>query len=164
VRDSHEKQRAQLEYTKYFGLVLSLVGSFLTFCYSTLKKQDLKRFVEEHLVMATGSSEPLLLQLQENQQQLNRVIKYIDNDNPQVLSLINKNHMELMNALRESNESLSKNQEETVSLLNNVPSTSTSFSDVYTNALSSVPSDQKVIFYSCAALIGIVITRAFFVS
>lgn len=43
VRDSHEKQRAQLEYTKYFGIILSIVGSLLTFCYSTVKKRDLRR-------------------------------------------------------------------------------------------------------------------------
>lgn len=49
IRDSHEKQRAQLEYTKYFGLILSITGSFLAFCYSTLKKQDLKKFIEERL-------------------------------------------------------------------------------------------------------------------
>ncbi|XP_044261386.1 uncharacterized protein LOC123009262 [Tribolium madens] len=49
VRDSHEKQRAQVEYTKYFGIILSITGSFLAFCYTTLRKDDLKRFIEESL-------------------------------------------------------------------------------------------------------------------
>ncbi|XP_018336366.1 coiled-coil domain-containing protein 51-like isoform X1 [Agrilus planipennis] len=49
VRESHEKQRSQLEYTKYLGLVLSIVGSFLTFCYSSLKKHELKSFIDEKL-------------------------------------------------------------------------------------------------------------------
>lgn len=49
IRDSHEKQRAQGEYTKYFGLVLSIAGSFLAFVYTTIKKQDIKVFIEEKL-------------------------------------------------------------------------------------------------------------------
>ncbi|EFA05183.1 uncharacterized protein LOC100142136 [Tribolium castaneum] len=49
VRDSHEKQRAQVEYTKYFGIILSITGSFLAFCYTTLRKDDLKRFIEESM-------------------------------------------------------------------------------------------------------------------
>lgn len=49
VRDSHEKQRAQLEYTKYFGIILSITGSFLAFCYSALKKHDLKDIIEESI-------------------------------------------------------------------------------------------------------------------
>ncbi|KAJ8929891.1 hypothetical protein NQ314_017375 [Rhamnusium bicolor] len=49
IRDSHEKQRAQIEYTKYFGLILSITGSFLAFMYTTIKKQDLKQYIEQKL-------------------------------------------------------------------------------------------------------------------
>lgn len=49
VRDSNEKQRAQVEYTKYFGIILSITGSFLAFCYTTLRKHDLKVFIEDSL-------------------------------------------------------------------------------------------------------------------
>lgn len=49
VRDSHEKQRAQVEYTKYFGIILSIIGSLLTFCYSSVKKHDLKRCIEQNI-------------------------------------------------------------------------------------------------------------------
>ncbi|KAJ8982594.1 hypothetical protein NQ317_005066 [Molorchus minor] len=49
IRDSHEKQRAQLEYTKYFGIILSITGSFLAFFFTMLRKHDLKMFMEEKL-------------------------------------------------------------------------------------------------------------------
>ncbi|XP_066251973.1 uncharacterized protein [Euwallacea similis] len=49
IRDSHEKQRAQMEYTKYFSVVLSIAGSFLTFMYSTFKKEQLKNIIYEKM-------------------------------------------------------------------------------------------------------------------
>lgn len=57
IRDSHEKQRAQMEYTKYFGLILGIAGSFLTFVYSTVKKNDLKRFIEKNLDVSNLNEE-----------------------------------------------------------------------------------------------------------
>lgn len=157
VRDSHEKQRAQLEYTKYFGLVLSLVGSFLTFCYSTLKKQDLKRFVEEHLHIAAGGSQTVLMQLQENQKQLSKVSTYIDNENLQTINLINNNHKEVMNLLRNVNVvdvSSLRNQGINTNLNNNVQGVSNTLNTV-------IPFNQKIIVYGCAALIGIIVMKAF---
>ncbi|KAH1010970.1 hypothetical protein HUJ04_000417, partial [Dendroctonus ponderosae] len=53
IRDSHEKQRAQMEYTKYFGFVLSIAGSFLAFVYSTLRKEQLKQIIDERLKKVT---------------------------------------------------------------------------------------------------------------
>lgn len=38
-----------MEYTKYFGVVLSITGSFLAFVYSTLKKDQLKNMIDERL-------------------------------------------------------------------------------------------------------------------
>lgn len=38
-----------MEYTRYFGLILGITGSFLTFVYSTVKKHDLKKFIEKNL-------------------------------------------------------------------------------------------------------------------
>lgn len=75
IRDSHEKQRAQLEYTKYFGLILSITGSFLAFCYSTMKKQDLKRFIEEKLTTLDGQVENGIVRklMQSNESTLNEV-------------------------------------------------------------------------------------------
>ncbi|XP_066144255.1 uncharacterized protein [Euwallacea fornicatus] len=49
IRDSHEKQRAQMEYTKYFGVLLGMVSSFLTFMYSTLRKEQLKQIIDKKL-------------------------------------------------------------------------------------------------------------------
>lgn len=64
VRDSHEKQRAQVEYTKYLGIILSIVGSLLTFCYSTVKKHDLKRCIEENIAkLGTVPSAPVAEQI-----------------------------------------------------------------------------------------------------
>lgn len=60
VRDSHEKQRAQVEYTKYFGIILSIVGSLLTFCYSTVKKHDLKRCIEDSIAKLGTIPPPLV--------------------------------------------------------------------------------------------------------
>lgn len=38
-----------MEYTKYFGIILSITGSFLAFVYSTLKKDQLKHMIDERL-------------------------------------------------------------------------------------------------------------------
>lgn len=38
-----------MEYTKYFGIVLSIAGSFLAFIYSTLKKEQLKQIIDDRL-------------------------------------------------------------------------------------------------------------------
>ncbi|XP_018565697.1 uncharacterized protein LOC111692935 [Anoplophora glabripennis] len=77
IRDSHEKQRAQLEYTKYFGLILSMAGSFLAFVYTSVKKQDLKRFMEEKLSsLERAGGDPVVLNLiQANEHTVREVIK-----------------------------------------------------------------------------------------
>ncbi|XP_056641367.1 uncharacterized protein LOC130448151 isoform X2 [Diorhabda sublineata] len=49
VRDSQEKQRAQLEYAKYLGLVLSIIGSFLAFLYAFFWRQDLKTYINKEI-------------------------------------------------------------------------------------------------------------------
>nr|XP_023018682.1 uncharacterized protein LOC111507579 [Leptinotarsa decemlineata] len=81
IRDSHEKQRAQLEYTKYLGLILSIAGSFLAFVYTTYKKHDLKMFIDEKLstLELSGSSEPLVHNVIEaNEKTMREVIKNRD--------------------------------------------------------------------------------------
>lgn len=70
IRDSHEKQRAQAEYTKYFGLVLSIAGSFLAFVYTTVKKQDIKLFIEEQLSSLETKRHPEVLNLIQNNETL----------------------------------------------------------------------------------------------
>ncbi|CAH1997984.1 unnamed protein product [Acanthoscelides obtectus] len=92
IRDSHEKQRAQLEYTKYFGLVLSIAGSFLAFVYSTAKKHDLKAFIEEKLATLNIDTEPIvsnlvqandrtLHEVMRNREKLNEVVNYLNHQN-----------------------------------------------------------------------------------
>ncbi|KAF5284156.1 hypothetical protein FQR65_LT00156 [Abscondita terminalis] len=49
IKDSHEMQRAQYEYNKYFGIILSIFGSFCVFCYSTLRKRDVENCIDERL-------------------------------------------------------------------------------------------------------------------
>lgn len=49
VRDSQEKQRAQLEYAKYLGLILSIIGSFLAFLYTFFWRQDLKAYIDKQI-------------------------------------------------------------------------------------------------------------------
>ncbi|XP_072384278.1 uncharacterized protein [Diabrotica undecimpunctata] len=49
VRDSQEKQRSQLEYSKYFGLTLSIIGSFLAFLYTFFWRQDLKLYIDQKI-------------------------------------------------------------------------------------------------------------------
>ncbi|KAI4454863.1 amiloride-sensitive sodium channel-related [Holotrichia oblita] len=97
IRDSHEKQRAQLEYTKYFGLILSIAGSFLAFTYSTLRKNDLKNFIEKTMAdlmspqeSAIMLSTPLLQNIQENQKKNERVMEAIMHNHTQLMSAINK--------------------------------------------------------------------------
>lgn len=70
IRDSHEKQRAQMEYTKYFGFVLSIAGSFLAFVYSTLRKNQLKQIIDERLLKVTESNIQLMNATVENRRAL----------------------------------------------------------------------------------------------
>nr|CAI5860817.1 unnamed protein product [Callosobruchus analis] len=89
IRESHEKQRAQLEYTKYFGIVLSIAGSFLAFVYSTARKHDLKKFIEEKMKALNMETQPLVLNFMEvnkktqqeiirNRDQLREIVKVLN--------------------------------------------------------------------------------------
>ncbi|CAH1112661.1 unnamed protein product [Psylliodes chrysocephalus] len=49
VRDSQEKQRSQLEYSKYITMVLSLVGSFIAFLFTFFWKHDLKLYIHNEV-------------------------------------------------------------------------------------------------------------------
>lgn len=66
-----------MEYTKYFGLILSMAGSFLAFVYTSVKKQDLKRFMEEKLtILADANGNPVIHDLvQANQATMKEVGK-----------------------------------------------------------------------------------------
>lgn len=162
VKDSHEKQRAQLEYTKYFGLILSLVGSFLTFAYSTLRKQDLKRFIDERLRVdnADLSTSVLRLQLQEGLREMHKVSGVIDRDK-KLLTLINNNQRELLNRLDNSTllNVINKNQRETATILQSLVLSKA------INVTSSEPSvDAQVILGvgGVAALLGFILLRCVF--
>ncbi|CAH0549551.1 unnamed protein product [Brassicogethes aeneus] len=54
IRDSNEQQRLQMEYTKYIGPVMSIIASLLTFIYGTLRKEELKKYVENILLDLRG--------------------------------------------------------------------------------------------------------------
>lgn len=100
IRDSHEKQRAQVEYTKYFGLVLGILGSFLTFIYSTYKKYDLKWFLEEKLMVLNSSNydqSPALMQ--ELQVKVNRLIESQDSHNASVIKTIEGHYKQIQRFL-----------------------------------------------------------------
>lgn len=70
MRDSHEKQRWQLEYTKYLGYGLSIVGSLLAFVYATFFRENLKRSFDKRL---------------------NLVVTHLDNINKQLNDLNQRN-------------------------------------------------------------------------
>lgn len=74
VRDSHEKQRAQLEYTKYFGIILSIIGSLLTFCYSTVKKHELQKCIEQNIAKL-GPTVPQLITLNTSENYIDELIQ-----------------------------------------------------------------------------------------
>lgn len=50
IRDSHDKERSQAEYTKYFGIILSIigtiVGSILTLIVNSVRTKDLLSGIE----------------------------------------------------------------------------------------------------------------------
>lgn len=75
IRDSHEKQRAQMEYTKYFGFILSITGSFLAFIYTTLKKEQLKQIIDDRLqTLKFSQPEVTFTQLIESTNQVQREV------------------------------------------------------------------------------------------
>lgn len=95
IRDSHEKQRAQIEYSKYLSLILSITGSFLVFVYSTLRKEDLKRFISENVSNLKVTALPDLKELELNQSRLNEVVAKINNDNVQLMQRVDIIHQEV---------------------------------------------------------------------
>ncbi|KAF5283110.1 hypothetical protein FQA39_LY17417 [Lamprigera yunnana] len=122
VKDSHEKQRAQLEYTKYFGIILSILGSFLTFCYSTFRKRDLQNYINQRLSIENGGNVmPILLQLQENQKNITSLMHYINNEKS-VVSIMEQNQKHLVKLLDNSNmlNTITKNHKELLFVLNHV--------------------------------------------
>lgn len=87
IRDSHEKQRAQLEYTKYLGLILSITGSFLVFVYSTIWKENLKRFIETTVTKSSVASEDLLKLLQQQEREPASIEHKVDKDLRNIVKL-----------------------------------------------------------------------------
>lgn len=63
VRDSHEKQKWQLEYTKYLGYTLSIIGSLLAYLYATLYRQNLKYTFESRISETNEAVEEVLNRL-----------------------------------------------------------------------------------------------------
>lgn len=91
VRDSNEKQRAQVEYTKYFGIILSITGSFLAFCYTTLRKHDLKVFIEDSLAKHLGDNKHLIIG--------NNNTSHSDKNNKELANLLKSECSKLANLL-----------------------------------------------------------------
>lgn len=104
VRDSHEKQRAQVEYTKYFGIILSIVGSLLTFCYSTVKKHDLKRCIEENIAKIGTIPEPLVVEQIQNTLKSLQVVA--NNAEPEIAQIIANTTMPLLKEFQKSQTEL----------------------------------------------------------
>ncbi|XP_017781267.1 PREDICTED: uncharacterized protein LOC108566074 [Nicrophorus vespilloides] len=63
IHNAHEKQRAQIENTKYFGILISFTGSFLTFLYSSIRSDDIKKVIKKNM---TIELEPIVRRLEEN--------------------------------------------------------------------------------------------------
>ncbi|KAL3270677.1 hypothetical protein HHI36_021205 [Cryptolaemus montrouzieri] len=90
VRDSHEKYRSQMEYTKYFGVILSIAGSFLAFAYTTIRKHDLKLFIEKKLEHTVGSVDSKLIQVVADQQQkISSKLLNLEQENKNLLNTLN---------------------------------------------------------------------------
>lgn len=65
VRDSHEKQRWQLEYTKYLGYTLSIIGSLLAYLYATIFRENLKHTLNKGINGTKESIDHVLTRLDE---------------------------------------------------------------------------------------------------
>lgn len=135
VRDSHEKQRAQVEYTKYFGLILSIFGSFLTFVYSTYKKRDLKNYLEEKLVVSQNhdGSAVLIKELKE----LKAQVAKRDTSNASIIKGLQDNYKDIKRYLGSSS--------------NNLKSPSTA---------SSNDTAAKVVIYGVVGIVALVILKS----
>lgn len=104
VRDSHEKQRAQVEYTKYFGIILSIVGSLLTFCYSSVKKHDLKRCIEQNIAKIGTIPAPTLVDQIQNA--LGTLPVVVNNKNSEITQMIANSTGPLLNEFQKSQTEL----------------------------------------------------------
>ncbi|XP_030749032.1 uncharacterized protein LOC115877094 [Sitophilus oryzae] len=107
IRDSHEKQRAQMEYTKYFGIVLSITGSFLAFVYSTIKKEQLKKIIDDRLETLTipvnNDSSNVLL---ENVQKINETILKNTTTLNDLKKAVNSNRENINNFIMKDSEEI----------------------------------------------------------
>lgn len=115
IRDSHEKQRAQMEYTRYFGLILGITGSFLTFMYSTLKKHDLKNFIEKHLqtVNVTSDIEKSVLDyIKESSNDTKTEIRNVGEQINKLIELSDKTPLEITNFRSEYDSSFTTGENE----------------------------------------------------
>lgn len=146
IRDSHEKQRAQLEYTKYFGLILSIAGSFLAFTYSSLRKNDLKHFIAEHIQeisanpqqsAVAGPSSSVLENIQRNQK-----------NSEEIMKTIVRNHQQLMYAFNKDKSP--------PSILETIKPVSNTIN------LNEMPDGEKLLWFSVLSLVGLMILKKLF--
>ncbi|RZC39662.1 coiled-coil domain-containing protein 51 [Asbolus verrucosus] len=107
VRDSHEKQRAQLEYTKYFGIILSIAGSFLAFCYTTLRKDDLKRFIEESMSKNVAAV-PVSTGDGDSNNNINNIFDLVKSETLKLSEMISFNQGEVVHMIEKDNEAKKK--------------------------------------------------------
>lgn len=142
IRDSHEKQRAQLEYTKYLGLVLSIAGSFLAFMYSSLKKNDLKHCIEENLrnmqpeQVTANLSMSLLRNIESNQKKQEATMESIIRNHQQLMHVVNKRNI----PFKPENTIISSKP------IN----------------LNEMPDGEKLLWFSVISLVGLMILKKLF--
>ncbi|KAK9874231.1 hypothetical protein WA026_002583 [Henosepilachna vigintioctopunctata] len=90
VRDSHEKYRSQMDYTKYFGIILSITGSFLAFAYTTLRKHDLKMFIEKKIENLHTFVDPKVINdLSHQQKQISTKLTSLEEENKKIITSLN---------------------------------------------------------------------------
>lgn len=84
IRTSHERQRAYLEKTKYWGMILSILGSFLSFSFSSLRSKELKEVVRTEMAVSQG---PIIDRLGKSEALIARAVKDVKEENMKLVKV-----------------------------------------------------------------------------
>ncbi|XP_019875781.1 keratin, type II cytoskeletal 1 isoform X2 [Aethina tumida] len=134
IRDSNEQQRLQMEHSKYIGLILSIASSFLTFFFATLRKEDLKRYMDKTLNSGQINVSELNNTIQLNSNKLENVLKDLKSNDENLADALNSNNkvlkevLQILSSLKEQPEvyqyqkGINQPQSNLIKLVKRVPS------------------------------------------
>lgn len=154
IRDSHEKQRAQIEYTKYFGLVLSITASFLMFIYGTVKKHDRKVFIEQQIKSLEATNLSLIKVLEKT---IAEVIKTGEELNHHVEHINDRSHSNFMDMSATSEKINNLTKSIKGKFLQSTPEENSTSRSINPMPVIRPSGDNKLIYWSVVGIAAVTV-------